>query len=161
MARIYDKRAEQAVQGKPVDVDTWIRFEFETKGKLADALCRAVLADGAQVVIGQVNRRLRFAVNPGGDTNRRRWPTVAWWSDFIEDLEPGASLLCGEKPVRTIESMTAAMARQYGPTAAAIMEAERGDMAWLVELVRAGRERMKPHHRAAIVAYERQAVQHA
>lgn len=143
VVRIYDKAAEQKVAGP------WWRCELEAKGDFGDALARAVLADGVDVVIGQLNRRLRFAV-PTGDANRGRWPVAPWWAQFIGSLERGAPLTCGEPVATTLDSMREYVRRQAGPVLAALMLADGGDLSWLSEVFADGERRLKPKHLAAL-----------
>lgn len=146
--RIYDKALEQSIEGTH-----WMRFEFQTNGKLADAIGRAYFERGSVAVIEQVNRRLRFAECEGQDTNRRRLPTAAWWAEFIGSVEPGASLLAGEKPKCTIETMGAWLEYQAAPTMAALVQADEGNAARLLEMIERGGPRLRPKHEAAIAAY--------
>ncbi len=145
--RVYDKAAEQNVRGH------WVRLELECKGKLADALAREALECGASAVVGQVTRRIRF-VKDGTDSNKRRREVEDWWLEFVGDVMPGASLVCGEKPEATIESMQFWVERQAAPTLAAIMSAKGGDVDWMLAMVRRGRSRLRPKHRAAMAVAE-------
>jgi hypothetical protein len=143
--RFYDKAAQQGVEGP------WVRCELETKGGLADALCREYFDQGGGAIIGQINRRLRFVVPIPGDSNNRRWPAVAWWVAFLGTVQPGRSLLAGEKPKTTVESMRHYVEVQAGPGLAAVLEHD-GDWLWLKDLVDKGRDRWQPKHIAAIEA---------
>lgn len=143
VVRIYDKAAQQKVAGP------WWRCELEAKGDFGDALARAVLADGVDVVIGQLNRRLRFAV-PTGDANRGRWPVAPWWAEFIGSLERGAPLTCGEPVATTLDTMREYFRRQAGPVLAALMLADGGDLSWLAGVIADGERRLKPKHLAAL-----------
>lgn len=152
LARVYDKAAERQVPG------TWVRFELECKGELADALARAYFQAGSAAVVGQINRRLRFAVPVEGDTNKRRWPTASWWAEFIGSVEPGASLLCGERQEATISALSRFVERNAGPAMAAVTEACGGDTGWWYAMLERSRRRMKPKHRAAVNLFRREAA---
>jgi len=73
VVRVYDKALEQKRPGM-----RWVRLELEAKGKLSHALAAKVLEHGGAAVVGQLNRRVRF-VEPGTDSNKRRWQPAAWW----------------------------------------------------------------------------------
>jgi phage replication initiation protein len=141
--RLYDKAAEQHTEG------AWVRCELEAKSDFADALARAVLAESVDVVLEQLNRRLRFAV-PTGDGNRGRWPVAPWWAEFIGSLERGAPLTCGEPQEATLARMREYVRRQAGPALAALMLADGGDLSWLSEVFADGERRLQPKHRAAL-----------
>lgn len=144
MVRFYDKAAERGVKGH------WVRCEFETKGKLADALCREYFSAGAGAIIGQLNRRMRFAVPSGLDSNKRRWRTAEWWTEFLGSVEPGPSLLAGEEPETTVSTLKAYAERQAGPALSTVLDADGGDLSWLFGMLSRSRERLKPRHYAAL-----------
>ena len=155
--RVYDKQSEQKKGGRgrtrpAPDASarrSWIRLEFETKSDFADRLARQYLVDRAGAVIGQINRRLRFAVPSETDTNPRRWATAAWWQEFIGSIEEGAAL-CAGKVVKTIEAITAWVEYAVGPSLATLMEAWRDDLGPLLKIIRDSRHRVKPAHRVAL-----------
>jgi len=144
MVRVYDKALEQ---GKPEL--SWVRLELETKGKLAHELAAQVIEHGGAAVVGQINRRIRF-VEPSSDRNRRRWQPAAWWQSFIGDLEQGPGLVIGQEPTCTIDDVAEYLERQAGPSMAALLAAEGGDLGRLLGIVKRSERRMKPKHRAAV-----------
>ena len=152
IVRVYDKAAEQGIDR------TWCRFEYETKGPFADRLAREYFLQGADAIIGQVNRRLRFCEPSPGDSNKRRWVTSPWWKKFIGSLERGPSLACGEKPQCTVSSMAAWLESQAGPTLAAIMRADGGDLSRLSGIIDRGQYRLKAKHYAALALIEAERV---
>lgn len=146
MMRFYDKAAQQGLEGVH-----WVRCELETKGDLADSLARQYLADGAAAVVGQINRRVRFAEQPDdqADSNSRRWEACAWWTQFLGSIDQGPALCAGERVKATIERMREHVERQAGPALAAILEAD-GNRLWLSRMVQESRERWRSKHKAAI-----------
>lgn len=147
MVRIYDKAGQLGVPGPLV------RFELETKGKLAGALAVAYHDVGSQAVIGQINRRLRFALPDSLDGNKRRWPISSWWAEFLGNVQPGPALCAGRKLPPTIETMREVVMRQAGPSIAAVVAAD-GNSSWLTEVVSQGTERMQSKHHAAVAAVQ-------
>jgi len=144
MMRLYDKAAEQRKPGP------WVRCELECKGHLADRIAREYFAKGGEVVVGQINRRVRFVEPLGEDSNRWRWPVVAWWQSFIGELEPGPSLVAGEVPACTVSALSAFVERQAGPSMATICEARGGEMDWLYALLDRCEHRMNTRQRALL-----------
>jgi phage replication initiation protein len=156
LVRIYDKAAERAERGGgPRGGGHWVRVELEAKGDYAANLAGAVLEGGGEVVAAQVLRRLRFCEPVAGDSNPRRWPIADWWNAFLGGVEAGESLACGEAQATTVEAMREYLRRQAMPTLAALLEAYGGEVDWLYADLRQARHRVKPKHRAAIVAHER------
>lgn len=144
MVRIYDKAAQQGVAGP------WVRFELETKGKLAGALAREYFESGSQAVIGQINRRIRFAVPSGADSNRWRWLPADWWAGFLGSVEPGPALCPGERVVMTLVGMRSYLESQAAPCLAAVLEVDGGDSTWLDGLRADGKRRWHSKHENAI-----------
>lgn len=90
--RIYDKRQERIDKGFEDPGTPWIRVELVAKGKQAEVLAGAVLAEPAEewgrVVAGAIRAKLDFKRRPAGnDTNRRRWPTASWWAMFLDTTQ--------------------------------------------------------------------------
>ena len=150
LVRIYDKRLEQASKGKTDLPEHWVRLELECKGKLADALCRAYFQDGSAAVVGQIARRLRFVEPVGGDSNKRRHKPAAWWVELLGSVEPGPSLLCGERPQATISRMAAWLERQAGPALATVVKADGGDLSRVFGILDRSMHRLQSKHYAAL-----------
>lgn len=148
IVRVYDKAAEQGIDA------SWTRFEFETKGPFSDRLAREYFLQGADAIIGQVNRRLRFCEPSDIDSNRRRWVTSTWWAEFIGSLDRGPSLACGEKPSATVDSMARFVEQQAGPALATILQADGGDLGRVFGIVERSGQRMKAKHYAALALVE-------
>ena len=154
MVRIYDKALEQhTTDGKP-----WTRLELECKGKLAHAIVGAMLGDmgaAGKVVLGQINKRLRFTEGGKTDSNKRRRQVAAWWAAFLGYLERGPGLVLGMlSDSTTIEKMASWAEKAVGPTLAAMVAADGGDLGSVVAILQRARHRMKPKHKAAIRLYQ-------
>ncbi len=54
------------------------------------------------------------------------------------------------QPVQTLEGTKAWMKQQMGPTLSIIVEADGGDLDYVMELLQDGRKRQKPRHRALL-----------
>lgn len=75
--RIYDKALERG----GLDYH-WTRFEIQLRD---EAATNYVLSSGSPgfKFSGLINNYLRFIVPTKTDTNRRRWPSPKWWTDFL------------------------------------------------------------------------------
>lgn len=151
LVRIYDKRAERLERAHTATEGSWVRVELECKGSLAEAMAPAVLEHGLAVVVGELNRRLRFC-EPTSDSNRRRWPVAPWWAEFVGSLDKGARLTSGEAVPVTVDALIAYLWRQAAPAMAAVTLARGGDVSWLYELVAEGESRLKPRHMAMLAS---------
>lgn len=82
--RIYDKAMERNRE----DEGHWVRFEIVMRDNYAkNFLDLMVLQDVGEVFAKTINKQLRYIENPGTDTNKRRWPTAAFWYNFISTSE--------------------------------------------------------------------------
>lgn len=158
MVRLYDKRAERIERGAGDCGAPWVRCELEASGDFGDLLAREVLERGGEVVVEQLNRRLRFAVPSESDASRERWPMAWWWREFVGSVVRGAPLKCGEVVAVTVDGLIEYLKRQAAPAMAAVCEARGGDVSWLYELVSDGARRLKPRHEVAIAAALAEAV---
>ena len=152
VVRVYDKALEQKRPGM-----RWVRLELEAKGKLSHALAAKVLEHGGAAVVGQLNRRVRF-VEPGTDSNKRRWQPAAWWESFLGDLTAGPGLIIGQEPTCTIEQVGEYLEQQAGPSLWAYLEAHGGDVSCLTDIARRSGRRAKPRHIAAVQRYQEQTL---
>lgn len=75
--RIYDKSLERG----GLDYH-WTRFELQLRDDSALNFLRNPLSVGEKFY-GLINNNLRFII-PSGDSNRRRWDSPKWWTDFLE-----------------------------------------------------------------------------
>lgn len=79
--RIYDKAQERG----GLDYH-WVRFEIQLRDdKAASFLCAS--GSVGYNFFGVVNNYLRFIVPSATDTNRRRWSSPDWWTNFLQHLE--------------------------------------------------------------------------
>lgn len=147
MVRIYDKAAQLGLS------EQLVRFEFETKGEFAHALAAEYWQEGAAAVVGQINRRMRFAIPDPGDSNKRRWLPCTWWVELLGTVDQGRALCPGEKVQATIGQMRQFVERQAAPALAAVVAAD-GGRAWLDQLVVKGRDRWRSKHMGAVALAE-------
>jgi hypothetical protein len=138
--RIYDKALQTG------QIGPWTRVEVQARDDRGVALARKLVVEDpaarARAFGGLLLYYLDFKT-ASRDGNRSRWPTAAWWSEFVEstakrklDLEP--------KPLPTAEEAMSAVAQQYGPVMAALVEV--GGYGPLFEAVESSRVRWGPRH---------------
>lgn len=97
--RFYDKAAERGLSGVH-----WSRAEMVLKRQRAFEFIRILFDEhdgkvsGIQALFwGVLNNYLRFVVPSEDDSNKSRWETASWWSDFVGEaiavqlfVKPGA-----------------------------------------------------------------------
>jgi Replication initiation factor len=138
--RIYDKALQEDVAGP------WTRVEIQARDEraraLADVLTIGDAEQRAALFGGLVLHYLDFR-EPTRDGNRSRWATAPWWSEFV--LDGVKRKLClAPKPLPSADEAIAALAQQYGPTMAAIVEVV--GFGPLFDAIEASRSRWKPRH---------------
>lgn len=79
--RIYDKALERG----GLDYH-WVRFELQLRHGDASNFLISPGTVGYKFV-GLLNNYIRFVDPSSSDTNRRRWPTSEWWSNFLSHVE--------------------------------------------------------------------------
>ena len=82
MFRCYNKAAER---GRSEDIPHWIRFEIQLRDDRAYAFIASYLDTGdfGGIYSGIIDKQLRYVIPTGSDTNKARWDSPAWWTNFI------------------------------------------------------------------------------
>ena len=90
MLRVYEKNYERQAKGYEIDVPIWNRWELVLKHEKANDFVTRYLEDGYSFgsLFGGILADLIRFVEPGEDTNKSRWQTCTWWSDFLAMAEP-------------------------------------------------------------------------
>jgi len=160
--RVYDKRAERLQKGHAVEVDHWVRCELQLRRKRADAVSRlwAQVRTDAEAVVTRLTGYLRSMVEfkePGAtwDTNVTRRPIARWWVRFLAFADK-ARLAVVKAEARTVGDCYEWVDGQVAPTLALIHDAWGEDVFYKVvrQLVRSGRDRQGPRHKAILLAGE-------
>lgn len=139
-ARIYDKALERGEAGP------WTRVELQARDDRGVALARLLvvqdLPERARALGGLLLYYLDFKT-AGRDSNRSRWVTASWWSEFVR-TSVKRKLALDPKPPPTAEEAIAALVRQYGPLLAALVDVV--GYGPVVEAVEGSRHRWKARH---------------
>lgn len=90
MLRVYEKNFERQQKGYEVETPIWNRWELVLKHEKANDFVTRYLDDDHSFgsLFGGILADLIRFVEPGEDTNKSRWETCAWWSDFLAEAEP-------------------------------------------------------------------------
>ena len=82
MFRCYNKAAER---NRSEEIDHWIRFEMQLRDSRALAFIQSYLSTGCfgGTFSGIIDKCLRYVTPTGNDTNKSRWNSPKWWTDFI------------------------------------------------------------------------------
>jgi len=141
--RIYNKAAEQAVEGP------WVRVELVVKGDKAPVFARAWQAKGfaSGYAVGLLLGLLDFKERVD-DSNKSRWPTAAFWTDFLGTFEKVTVKVTAK--MRSAEQTRRWVFRQVAP-ALAVLDLVWGNNIWL-SLVEDGASRLQPIHYSMVLA---------
>lgn len=90
LIRIYDKAAEQGVDGSH-----WIRVELQMRDDIASGfVAGAVSRPVGEQFCGVLRNYLRYVV-PTSDTNMSRWPMTDYWAKLVGSID---SISCWSAP---------------------------------------------------------------
>ena len=86
----YDKLKERRCADVPIDKDVtfWNRLECRFRSSYANEVVSNFLSDKDnfnRYYFGIIANYLNFCRYSSSDSNRARWHTYSWWSDFLED----------------------------------------------------------------------------
>lgn len=145
--RIYDKAMEQGGRMDPTGngSDSWIRIEMEIRDSRAEKLQDILLfnTNVGQVYAQIINNYIRF-LQPTNDSNRSRWPTAAWWTSLIQEVERLS--LTRQPEDRTVEDVRDWVKQQIGPSLALLVLADGGSYDDILDTIVAGKARLKEKH---------------
>lgn len=86
MFRIYDKSAERDVKDK---IPHWLRFEIQLRDDRAVEFINQVVNNDlniGRIFKGVCHNYIRFCKETK-DSNKQRWKTAEWYSDFLENVD--------------------------------------------------------------------------
>lgn len=112
--RIYDKAQEQKLE----ENIHWVRTEIQARNERAHEIAILLSTDYpvGELASGVISNYVSFREQNYRDSNRRRWPVVQWWADFIGNVEK--IKLTKEQPERTIKNVQSWVQTQVAPSLA-------------------------------------------
>ena len=138
--RIYDKAAEQEVNGH------WIRVELQARAENAQKLAERMVGEGSHVVLSVLHGHLDF--KQPGDGNITRRPTVTWWGAF---LSGAPKLNLGSPTVRSgREKLMQWIEHQCGPAIAVLYLNHGCSLDWLIVIIDRSLSRLSARHLAML-----------
>ncbi len=148
LLRIYDKSAEQRLKTR----EHWIRVEIQLRRERAHALF--LMLCGADRIedfdFGAILfALLDFKVPDDSDTNKSRWLTTQWWSDFVQSTSK-IHLSKSRVVEESIEHSMRWLRIQVAPTLAFLTSVYQGDTDYLTGLMIEGLRRISKTKRAII-----------
>lgn len=149
--RVYDKGKETNTPGP------WTRVEVESRNDHATALaCLLTMADRGErsVRLGALLLAYVDFKEPGRDSNRSRWATASWWSDFVGGCVK-SRLSLSPTPLPTAAELIDNAVHQYGPSLATV--AEITGYGPIFEGIEGARARIKPRHRVMAARWHAEA----
>jgi len=133
--RIYDKAAQQRVEGH------WVRVELQMRNDRAQRIVERIAKDGVRVVAGVLRSYLEFK-QAGEGQQKTRWAMAAWWSELLEAAE---RVVLGTAPVfRTVASIKAWVSRQVAPSLAILAAAATEGREAIDAIIELGFDRLRP-----------------
>lgn len=85
--RCYDKAYERGYEITDEDYFSWIRFEIQLRDERAHSFIEQLDENNVgDLFCGVVANYIRI-VKPTSDSNKSRWPSKKWWSQFICSAE--------------------------------------------------------------------------
>jgi phage replication initiation protein len=142
--RCYDKGMQKG------EGSSWLRFEFEYKGKRADALARLLVDEGWDKAVGVARSFIEFKDETHITVNRTDQRPADWW---VQLISASKHVLCVSREAH--ESLVKSwswLRRQVAPMLGVMMEHEVGDLSWFLDLVDDGRARFNERHRRLLQA---------
>jgi DNA relaxase NicK len=132
---IYDKAAEMRTSGP------WVRVELRQRDARAQAAARAIARDGLGIAPNLLRGYLDFK-RPGLHSQRERWPSQPWWSEFLNHATPERLRI--KRAPSTLERRFGWLKRQVAPTLAQIALNDDYGPDALRDLLSLGAERIPP-----------------
>lgn len=81
LIRIYDKAAEQLIEGIH-----WIRVEMQMRDEIAQGFNAGLTSSSVSDQFrGVLHNYLRYVI-PGSDSNKSRWELAPYWADLLEGV---------------------------------------------------------------------------
>ena len=139
MMRCYDKGMQQG------ENRSWLRFEFEYKGKRADAVARLLVDEGWDKAVGVARSFIEFKDETHVTANKTEQRPADWWVALI-DASKHVLRISREAHESLIKSWSW-LRRQVAPMLGVMMEHQVGDLSWFLELADEGRTRWNERHR--------------
>jgi phage replication initiation protein len=136
--RCYDK-------GMQLDTGaSWLRFEFEYKGRRADAIARLFATEGWDAAAGVARSFIEFKDESHVTTDRTRQRPAAWWVDLISASKHVLNV--SKEAHASLVRSWGWLQRQVAPIIGVMMEHEGGDISWVCELADQGKSRWHERH---------------
>lgn len=144
MIRAYDKGIEAgtAPEGQH------IRIELQRRNENAGLMLAHIVKEGRLSAAVDIMASLLEFKAYKADFNKSRVPMADYWATFLDGAKKAK--LAVAKPTLTIERAVQWLHKQVAPIFAAVIEHSGGDLSEVVEMIRGGRERYRPKHRALV-----------
>lgn len=135
--RVYDKGLQSGGDR------SYLRFEFEFKGKRADALARLLAADRWDEAVGSFRSWIEFKdpSHETSDVTRRR--AASWWVALVSASKH--VLTVGAARIQSLERTAAWIERQVVAAMAKLTIADGGSVDWIYGAIAEGRKRLSAY----------------
>lgn len=134
--RIYRKDLQEGLMSEVEKT----RIEIEFKNEKAREVAELIIKQDLTIFYKVLNNYIRF-IDKGKDSNKSRWKTSAFWTDFVKTIE---KIKLGKDPKqRTYSDLMGWLDRQVATTLAILDVVNQDD---IEELKKRGYERLKSKH---------------
>ena len=157
MFRFYDKKGESLARGKELkdNIEVWNRYEIQLRRERAEVAMN-LIADGGltlgEFAKGVMARYISFRVRNATDSNKRRWKVCAWWTKFLDKVEP--LILTLVHPENSLLKSQNWIMKSASATIAMLQELYGDDDMVMDAISAIGREKMTKKHRKMIEDYK-------
>lgn len=151
MLRVYQKGWELTQKGLSLPEGAhpdFLRFECEYKGRRADQVAQVIINQGLQAAFGCIRHSFEFTNPDDIDKRSNKRRAAEWWVHLVEHTKIVTTVT--QYVQKSLEQVKNWITKQVGTSLATIVHADGGSIQFLVDVIKASEQRLKPRHRIMI-----------
>ncbi len=158
MFRFYDKKGERANAGYDLEdyLKTWNRYEIQLRGDIATEAAHVLAFEQYSLgafAKGFFSAKIDFKVKNKNDSNKSRWKSKSWWTEFLGDCEK--VYLTQIAPDPTIPKIKNWIGTQVDASFATLVKAFGNDSLIYDYIYYKGREKLGKRHDNILEEFEK------
>lgn len=158
MFRFYDKKAERGAAGYDLEdyLKTWNRYEIQLRGDLATEAAHVLAFEQYSLgafAKGFFSAKIDFKVKNKNDSNKSRWKSKSWWTEFLGDCEK--VYLTQIAPDPTVPKIKNWIGTQVDASFATLVKAFGNDSLIYDYFYYKGREKLGKRHENMLEEFEK------